>query len=189
VHAGEHEAIIDRDLWDQVHAIMADNNHYNPDRVRVQSPAMLKGIVRCRHCNRAMRPTFTRKKGRLYRYYVCHGADKHGRETCPLRTVAAGEIEAMVVAQVRTMLSAPEMVVKTWQSEEGISERDVVEALRRLDPVWEELFPVEQHRLVQLLISNVDVEKGGVQVHLRATGLNTLARELNSLWNNKEEVA
>ncbi|MBF0181985.1 MAG: recombinase family protein [Magnetococcales bacterium] len=189
VYAGEHEPIIDREIWDQVHAIMADNNHYNPDRVRVQTPALLKGIIRCRHCDRAMRPTFTRKVGRLYRYYVCHGADKHGRETCPLRTVAAGEIEAVVIGQMRTMMSAPEMVVKTWQSDEGIHERDVVEALRRLEPIWEELFPVEQQRLVQLLIGKVDVEKSGVQVHLRATGLNTLARELTGFWNEKEKSA
>ncbi|MBF0627983.1 MAG: recombinase family protein [Magnetococcales bacterium] len=189
VYAGEHEAIIDRELWDQVHAIMTDNNHYNPDRVRVQTPSLLKGIIRCHHCDRAMRPTFTRETGRLYRYYVCHGADKHGRETCPLRAVPAGEIEAVAIGQVRTMLRAPEMVVKTWQSEEGINERDVIEALRRLEPVWEELFPVEQQRLVQLLISKVDVEKSGVQVHLRATGLNTLARELNGLGNGKEQVA
>ncbi|MBF0311629.1 MAG: recombinase family protein, partial [Magnetococcales bacterium] len=63
------------------------------------------------------------------------------------------------------------------------------EALRRLDPVWEELFPVEQQRLVQLLIARVEVERGGVKVHLRAEGLDTLARELNDLWNQKEEVA
>ncbi|MBF0428714.1 MAG: hypothetical protein HQL94_07300 [Magnetococcales bacterium] len=90
---------------------------------------------------------------------------------------------------MRTMMSAPEMVVKTWQSDEGIHERDVVEALRRLEPIWEELFPVEQQRLVQLLIGKVDVEKSGVQVHLRATGLNTLARELTGFWNEKEKSA
>ncbi|MEO5379158.1 MAG: recombinase family protein [Magnetococcus sp. DMHC-6] len=189
VYAGEHTAIIDRELWNQVHAIMADNNNYNPERVQVQTPALLKGIIRCHHCNRAMRPTFSRKIGRLYRYYVCNGADKLGRETCPLRTVAAGEIESVVIGQMRTMLSTPEMIVKTWQSEEGINERDVVEALRRLEPVWEELFPVEQQRLVQLLIDKVDVERSGVAVHLRATGLNTLVRELNGFWNGKEKAA
>ncbi|GAB0057957.1 hypothetical protein SIID45300_02291 [Candidatus Magnetaquicoccaceae bacterium FCR-1] len=186
VYPGEHEAIIDRALWDQVHTIMDGNNHYQPDRIRVQTPALLKGIIRCRHCDRIMRPSFTRKQGKLYRYYVCHGADKHGRETCPLRSVAAGEIEAMALSQVRTMLRSPEMVVKTWQSEEGLNERDVVEALRKLDPVWEELFPVEQQRLVGLLISRLDVEKGGVEVHLRATGLNTLARELNDFRSEQE---
>ena len=33
-----------------------------------------------------------------------------------------------------------------------LSERDVINALERLDPVWEELFPAEQTRVVQLLV-------------------------------------
>ncbi|MBF0141816.1 MAG: recombinase family protein, partial [Magnetococcales bacterium] len=62
-------------------------------------------------------------------------------------------------------------------------------ALRRLDPVWEELFPVEQQRLVQLLISRLDVEQSGVKVHLRTAGLDTLAYELSDLWKGKEMMA
>ncbi|MBF0117171.1 MAG: recombinase family protein, partial [Magnetococcales bacterium] len=88
-----------------------------------------------------------------------------------------------------TMLRSPEMVVKTWQASEGISERDVTDALRRLDPIWEELFPVEQQRLVQLLIARLDVEKGGVKVHLRTEGLDTLARELGDIGSGKEVMA
>ncbi len=189
VYEGEHEGIIEQAFWDQVQAVMASNDHYQPGRIRVQTAALLKGIIRCRHCDRAMRPTFTCKEGRRYRYYTCHGADKNGRETCPLRTVPAGEIEAVAINQVRTMLRSPEMVVKTWQASEGISERDVTDALRRLDPIWEELFPVEQQRLVQLLIARLDVEKGGVKVHLRTEGLDTLARELGDIGSGKEVMA
>ncbi|MBF0176955.1 MAG: recombinase zinc beta ribbon domain-containing protein [Magnetococcales bacterium] len=188
VFPGEHQAIIDRETWEGVRETLASNTPRRNDN-RVQSPALLKGIVRCRHCDRAMSPTFTRKAGRMYRYYTCQNACKNGHDACPQRTVAAGEIEAVVIGQVRTMLRSPEMVVKTWQANEEVSERDVAEALRRLDPVWEELFPVEQQRLVHLLIARVEVEKGGVKVHLRAEGLDTLARELNDLWNQKEEVA
>ncbi len=188
VYPGEHQAIIDRKTWEGVREILAAKTHHRTSN-RVQSPTLLKGIVRCRHCDRAMSPTFTRKAGRQYRYYTCQNACKNGHDACPQRTVAAGEIEAVVIQQVRTMLRSPEMVVKTWQANEEVSERDVSEALRRLDPVWEELFPVEQQRLVQLLIARVDVEKSGVKVHLRAEGLDTLARELNNLWNSKEEAA
>ncbi|MBF0148373.1 MAG: recombinase family protein [Magnetococcales bacterium] len=188
VYPGEHQAIIDRKTWEGVREILAAKTHHRTSN-RVQSPTLLKGIVRCRHCDRAMSPSFTRKAGRQYRYYTCQNACKNGHDACPQRTVAAGEIEAVVIQQVRTMLRSPEMVVKTKQSDEKVSERDVAEALRRLDPVWEELFPVEQQRLVQLLIARVDVEKSGVKVHLRAEGLDTLARELNNLWNSKEEAA
>ena len=189
VYEGEHAGIIEQSLWEQAHAIMAANDHYQPGRIRVQTASLLQGIIRCRHCDRIMRPTFTCKGGRRYRYYSCHGAEEHGKETCPLRTVPAGEIEAVAIGQVRTMLQAPEMVVKTWRASEGISERDVTEALRRLDPIWEELFPIEQQRLVHLLISKLDVEQNGVKVHLRADGLDTLALELSDLWKGKEMIA
>ncbi len=189
---GEHEAIIDRDTWEQVHTLMSTNTHRRGAN-RVHPPALLKGVIRCRHCGRAMSPSFTSKDGRQYRYYLCQTAIKIGHNACPLRSVAAGEIEAVVIQQVRTMLRSPEMVVKTWQvsntEDSGIMERDVIDALRRLDPVWEELFPVEQQRLVQLLIDRVEVEKGDVKIHLRASGLDTLARELGTIGNQKEAVA
>ncbi|MBF0108705.1 MAG: recombinase family protein [Magnetococcales bacterium] len=188
VFPGEHEAIIDRNLWDQVHTMMAANVR-RQGKNRVHPPALLKGIIHCRNCGRAMSPTFTRKDGRQYRYYLCQTAIKNGHNACSLRTVAAGEIEAVVIRQVRTMLRSPEMVVKTWQANEEVSERDVADSLRRLDPVWEELFPVEQQRLVQLLIARVEVEKGGVKVHLRTEGLDTLARELSDIGNQKEVAA
>ncbi|MEO5347943.1 MAG: recombinase family protein [Magnetococcus sp. YQC-9] len=194
IYAGEHQGIVDREVWDQVHGMLANNNRQHTGPTRVQTPAPLKGIIRCRHCDRAMKPSFTRKAGRLYRYYTCQAADKNGANaSCPLRTVAAGEIEAVVIRQIRTMLQTPEMVVKTWQvandEKGGIKERDVVDALRRLDPIWEELFPVEQQRLVQLLIGKVEVGKGDVQVHLRSEGLDTLARELSDIGNQKEVAA
>ena len=188
---GEHEAIIDRDIWEQVHTLMTSKTRRLATN-RVHPPALLKGVIRCCHCNRAMSPSFTSKDGRQYRYYLCQTAMKNGYDACPLRTVAAGEIEAVVIQQVRTMLRSPEMVVKTWQAGEeggGIKERDVIDALRRLDPVWDVLFPIEQQRLVQLLISTVEVGRGDVKVHLRAEGLDTLARELSDIGNQKEAVA
>jgi hypothetical protein len=57
----------------------------------------------------AMLPTSTRKKGRLYRYYACMQAIHSGHETCPLRSFAAGEIEAVVIAQVWSLFEAPEI--------------------------------------------------------------------------------
>ncbi|MEO5332579.1 MAG: recombinase family protein [Magnetococcus sp. YQC-5] len=194
IYVGEHQGIINREIWDQVHGILASNNRQKEGSIRVQTSAPLKGIIRCRHCDRAMKPSFTRKEGRMYRYYTCQAAEKNGANaSCPLRTVAAGEIEAVVIQQIRSMLKSPEMIVKSWQigneEDSGIKERDVADALRRLDPVWEELFPVEQQRLVQLLIEKVEVGKGDVQVHLRSEGLDTLARELRDIGNSREVAA
>jgi len=47
-----------------------------------------------------------------------------------------------------------------------------------LDPIWEELFPAEQARIVRLLVSDVVVHPDGLQIQLRADGLESLALEL-----------
>jgi hypothetical protein len=48
-----------------------------------------------------MTPTHTRRRGRLYRYYVCLGASRRGHDTCPVRSIAASEVEGLVLGQVR----------------------------------------------------------------------------------------
>ena len=60
----------------------------------------------------------------------------------------------------------------------GISEADARAALQQLDPLWDELFPVEQARIVTLLLERVDIGTGGLNVRLRVDGLGSLAREM-----------
>jgi hypothetical protein len=51
-------------------------------------------------------------------------------------------------------------------------------ALERLDPLWKELFPAEQARIIRLLVDRVDVGEGGADVRLKLEGLASLARDL-----------
>lgn len=51
-------------------------------------------------------------------------------------------------------------------------------ALQQLDPLWDELFPAEQARIVALLVERVDIGKDGLNVRLRVDGLGGLAREM-----------
>ena len=71
----------------------------------------------------------------------------------------------------------------TWRaardtSEHPLAEADVARALRRLDPLWEELFPAEQRRIVRLLVERVDVLPDALQLRLRAAGLLSLVEDL-----------
>jgi len=55
----------------------------------------------------------------------------------------------------------------------------VIDALRRLDPIWDELFPAEQARIVQLLVDSVVVNPDGLEVCVRSNGLRSLITELS----------
>jgi hypothetical protein len=53
-------------------------------------------------------------------------------------------------------------------------------ALKRLDPLWEELFPAEQARIIHPLIDCVGIGFGGADVRLKLKGLASLARDLGA---------
>jgi site-specific DNA recombinase len=86
------------------------------------------------------------------------------------KRVPAAEIESAVVDQLRGLLRAPEIIVRTWRA-----------ARNRLDPLWDELFPAEQARIVQLLVERVDVSPEGADIRLRTNGLTNLFADLRTV--------
>jgi site-specific DNA recombinase len=181
VHDGEHEAILDRATWDKVHAILAQNRHRRASRTRAATPALLKALI-FGPDGRAMAPSFTRRRGRLYRFYRTATSLKLSHGDCPLRAVPAGDVERAVIDQIRALLRAPEVVARTWRAAcaggQQIGEREVVEALQRLDPLWDQLFPAEQARILQLLVERVVVRLDGLEISLRVEGIGSLVQEL-----------
>ncbi|WP_431266883.1 hypothetical protein [Dankookia sp. P2] len=76
-------------------------------------------------------------------------------------------------------------MVGTWLAARaeapGITEGEVREALARLDPLWGELFPAEQARIVRALVERVVVGPTGADIRLRVEGLAGLVRDLTAI--------
>ena len=188
-YPGEHESIIDQATWDKVHAIIGEHARPRVSGPRTESQALLKGLLF--GPSGIMTPIFTRKKnGKMYRYYVSQTAIRNGYDACPIKTVPAGEIEGAVVAQLRGLLRTPEIIVRTWKQtcDEGdpVAESEVTAALTRLDPLWDELFPAEQARLVRLLVARATLGTDGVRIDLRTDGLATLAADLRPTLETRQ---
>ena len=87
-----------------------------------------------------------------------------------------------MIDQMRGLLRTPEIVVGTWRASkpnvDGLSEEQVRRALQDLEPLWDELFPAEQARIVQLLVERIDVGEHGFDLRLRVDGLAHLAKDL-----------
>ena len=181
-YPGEHVAIIDQRAWDKVHAVMAAPAHRRGAATRAQVPALLKGVIFGPN-GRPMSPSHTRRRGRIYRYYVTREAISEGYETCPVTSVPAADVEGAVLDHVRRLLLAPELVARTWavakrDGEDEITEREVTVLLADFASVWNELFPAEQARVVQLLVERVDVQENALEVRIRTQGLASLIGEL-----------
>lgn len=256
-YPGEHDAIIPQSLWDNVQSLIVHNPSGN--RRRDVVPALLRGIIRCGHCGCTLTVSYTKRKGKMYRYYVCSTAAKMGYDSCPIRTISAGEVEQAVVGQLRVIFNSPEIVAQTYlqatlheateiarlqkektdqelrllhlrerisdlavsgQSDDDtrneirslgrdveevqivlrtinsellimeprrITEDDVAQSLKKLDPIWNELFPTEQRRIVQLLVDGVTISTEGLDVRIRTDGLHSLVTELMDGKRSAEE--
>lgn len=102
-----------------------------------------------------------------------------------VRRVSAAEIETAVISQVRMLLRQPEIIIGTWLAAKAeapdLTENETREALERLDPLWDQLFPAEQARIVQLLVDRVEIGPGGADIRLRVSGLASLATDLGAV--------
>jgi DNA invertase Pin-like site-specific DNA recombinase len=186
VYRGEHEAIVPRDLWDRAHAILQVSPRTRAAQNRQNAPALLKGLI-FGIDGRAMSPTHAVKNGRRYCYYVAQRVLKVDMivDDSIVRRVSAAQIEGAVISQVRALLRQPEIVVGTWlaarKDAPGLTEHGVRDALHRLDPLWDELFPAEQARVVRALVERVVVGPAGADIRLRVEGLAGLVRDLTAI--------
>jgi len=191
-YPGEHEAIIGQKLWDAVHDVLKESPRKRAARSRTRTPALLKGLI-FGPTGCAMTPTHTRRRGRLYRYYVSTTVLRGADSACPIRRIPAGEIEAAVVNQIGNLVQAPEIIVATWKAARKhsprISESIVRESLLRFPELWSELFPAEQARIAQLLIERVDISETGADITLRTEGIIAFVDDLAAVATSSSAEA
>ena len=193
-YSGEHDAILPQATWDAAHAIIQVNPRVRVNRSRNTTEPLLRGLI-FDSDGRAMSPSHSRgRRGQIYRYYISQAVLKGGGPERPeIARLPAGEIEAAVVAQVRALLRQPEVVVGTWRTARtaasDVTEHEVLRALERIEPLWDELFHSEKARIVRLLVDRVDVRADGAAVRLRLDGLGSLVRDLEARNPGAERAA
>jgi site-specific DNA recombinase len=125
IYPGLHEPIVDVVIFDQVQRMLDANRNGAGPLARNRHGAILKGLLRCGRCGSAMAHSYTKKDGKLYRYYRCSRAEKQSRSACQTPPVSAGEIESQMIAEIRRFAADPAMVdqvfaeVITQQREQG----------------------------------------------------------------------
>ena len=101
IHKGEHEPIVDQSMFESVQRQLKQNGRGKGNHLINKHGALLKSVLFCQACNRAMVHTFTKKQGKVYRYYTCTNVLKNGRKQCPSPNLPAAEIENPVIDQIR----------------------------------------------------------------------------------------
>ncbi len=113
-YRGDHSAIVKANLFEKVQDVLRANKTYT-HRHQVRRSALLRGLLRCGECGSLIQPAWTTNHGREYRYYACAKRVKTGDSKCGLPTLPAGEIETVVVDQLRALFRHPDVIARTYR--------------------------------------------------------------------------
>ncbi len=121
VHAGEHEPILDRNLFDAVQAKLTASAGARELKLKA-SPSLLAGRIFDDRGNR-MTPTHTNKQGARYRYYVSHAVlQKRKNEAGRVTRISAHDAESAVIRALRDHVGN-----SAKNDHSGLSENELVE--------------------------------------------------------------
>ena len=68
-----------------------------------------------------------------------------------------------------------------------VTAAEVSQAFQSVETFWEDLFPLERNRLVQLLVEKVEIRETGIDMELKTQGLTNLIIELSGLTCDAKE--
>jgi Resolvase, N terminal domain/Recombinase len=112
-YPGEHTAIIDQPLWDEVQAVLAQNRVERATGARTKHPSLLGGFVFDATSER-LTPTYAIKKGTRYRYYVSSSLAREARgNRAGGWRLPAGDLEGLVIHRLRNFFADPAALLDT----------------------------------------------------------------------------
>jgi site-specific DNA recombinase len=168
-YPGEHPAIVDKLLWDQVQAILAENRVNRATGSDAKHPSLLVGLAFDENGER-LTPSHAVKKGTRYRYYVSTslitGAAKDRSKG---RRIPAANLESLVITRLRTLLADRGAILDAIQNEyPGAAEQNRL--IRRGRQIAEELgtlAPDQIRAILMTLLSRVDIRHDRVEINIR----------------------
>jgi len=171
IYDGQHDAIISDEIFIQAQSILNTNPKYRQRKSKNDRPYLLKGLLKDPK-GYSLTPTYTKKKDKIYRYYVSTHAVKTTYDNCPLKTINAQFLEEIILDQVKRALTNVEWVQRMQvQGNDEVKLSDMRKALKNFDMMWAELFPAEQARIIQLVIDMIIVHPDKIIITFYPSGM------------------
>lgn len=180
IYEGEHEAIIDMELWNSVQAFMdANAGKSRPGAVTRNSEyvAPLRDILRCGCCDGSMAHYVKHKNGVAYSYYKCVKDANRTVSSCQIRQIPAKTVEDAVFARLTTVLRTPEFL-EILSTDSGVGVASVGRMLGR--DFWDAASALEKQRLCSLLLDKVTLFEDRIDMVVRTGGMRVVMEELGN---------
>ncbi|MBP6224697.1 MAG: recombinase family protein [Rhizobacter sp.] len=169
VFAGQHPAILERELWDAVQAQMKANVTGRRTRANSAQPSLLTGLVFDEQGHR-LTPSHAQKGVRRYRYYIDQVAAEDEGATAALR-VPAKELETAVIEAVSGFLKDRSRVMGVMGSVEAGVANIRLKAAAAAGALLETAMASQQIEVLTRLVKRITVRKESIGIEVKVASI------------------
>jgi site-specific DNA recombinase len=173
-YPGEHPAIVDKPLWDDVQAVLAGNRVERATGARASHPSLLTSMVFDESGER-LTPTYAVKKGTRYRYYVSTSLlTGAGRNRSSGRRIPAGNLEGLVINRLCTFFADPGAILDAVDNESHSGSGQLIERSRQLAEDLGGSAPDKVEAMLMTLLCRIEIKSDRVDIALSRCRLTEL---------------
>jgi DNA invertase Pin-like site-specific DNA recombinase len=169
IYPGQHDAIIDTDLWQVVQEKLAENRQTRTLGVTAEEPSLLAGLI-MDAAGQRMTPTHAVKKGRRYRYYVSASLITGIRsDHANGWRIPAGDIEGLVLDRLRAFFASEREVGEALLcfDLDASTLRWTLSEAKQLAGSWTDLPSIKVRELVRSVVETVEMQDEKIVISLK----------------------
>ncbi len=191
VYPGEHDGIIDRELWDRVQTALEKQRRERYNGTSTKEVSLLKGLV-YDDADRRLTPAHATKNGKRYRYYVSSHTINGARVKATDQTwrIPAYEIEQLVVSEIKRFLLDRDKLYDVFKTHDPsfAGTEAAYSHLGSLADGWDEHVQHDQRIILNRLLSRIVVDHESVEIQVHPSAIVEAVRHgAASLLANRSE--
>ena len=197
-YPGEHEQIIETQLWDQVQNLLKANRVTRKSGANAHNPSLLAGLIYDDEGER-MTPTHARKKDKTYRYYISRklvsgkgtsNGQSNGWSNPKGRRLPAGDIEGLVERYIVQMLKRQSglhnMLEPTITN--ALERQSLVTNASQLAAKWPRLGASAKRIILNQLVARIDIKPDSIALQICPHQLPNILRGEDAQSGNRSIV-
>ena len=174
-YEGQHQAIVDQELWDDVQALLVANRTTRSSGNNAKHPSLLAGLLYDETGDR-LSPSHANNRGKRYRFYISHRLMQDKRKDLGAWRLPAAELETMVINGLTQRLSDHTQLIELTQlhTADATTLEQAVAAAKSLQDQTEHHTNEVIRTLIRMAIRRIDIRPGQMTMTICPTSLSAV---------------
>lgn len=158
IYEGQHRPIIYKTLFEKVAIIL--KNHKVKAKEKHSNDFLLRGLIQCKYCNRIMRSTYCKKKGRIYSYYHCP-SNGNSINRCYAKYISQNKLEKALLPYIKEYLDQEILKLEVY---EALEQENKTKRIPNFSKLWEKMPLQDKIIITHEIFEKIIVGAEGIEV-------------------------